>query len=93
MTAEKIQTLHPQGKQGVNIDLQKYTALKNFILETLAIHEEMSYQDLNEQAKSQLAGSFNGSIPWYLVTVKLDLEARGLIRRIPHTSPHKLTLA
>jgi hypothetical protein len=30
------------------------------------------------------------SIPWYVATVKLDLEARGLIERIPGKTPQQV---
>ena len=30
------------------------------------------------------------SAGWYLVTVKLDLEARGEIQRLPGSGPHRL---
>ncbi|NCS90332.1 MAG: hypothetical protein GW789_16590, partial [Ignavibacteria bacterium] len=32
---DKILTLHPQGKKGVNISLHKYEQIKNFILKTI----------------------------------------------------------
>jgi hypothetical protein len=35
---------------------------------------------------------FEGSIPWYVTTVKLDLEARGVIERVPGPGEQKLTL-
>ena len=35
---------------------------------------------------------FKGSPMWYITTVKLDLEARGLIERIPKSSPQQLQL-
>ncbi len=31
--------------------------------------------------------SFDGSVMWYYTTVKLDLEARGEIRRVPGSRP------
>lgn len=89
---EKILTLHPDGKKGVNIDLYKYTTIKNFILETLNRKGEMTYQELNTIAVAKLSSSFDGKVNWYLVTVKLDLEARNIIERIPKTSPHQIRL-
>lgn len=92
MLDNKILTLHPQGKKGVNIDRDKYETLKNFILETVRSRGQISYQELNELGETTLTDSFPGSVPWYLVTVKLDLEARGLLERVPKTSPHELRL-
>ena len=34
-----------------------------------------------------------GSISWYVTTVKLDLEARGLIERVPRSRPQRLRMA
>lgn len=88
----KILTLHPQGKKGVKIDIQKYEIIKEFIIKNLEENGEMTYEKLNELAILELKGKFEGSIPWYFVTVKLDLEARNIIERIPKTSPHKIKI-
>lgn len=29
---------------------------------------------------------------WYVTTVKLDLEARGMVARVPHTRPQRVVL-
>jgi hypothetical protein len=90
---EKILTLHPQGKQGVNISKQKYDTMKNAIIETLAEFNELTFSELTSKIHQKLAGKFDGSINWYVVTVKLDLEARGILERIPQTTPHQIRLA
>ena len=89
---EKILTMHPQGKKGVNISREKYDTIRTFILKTIKKHKQISYQDLNDLAEEQLTDSFDGSVPWYIVSVKLDLEARKIIERIPKTSPHELRM-
>lgn len=89
---EKILTLHPQGKSGVNISLEKYSIIKDYILEALKKYSNITYQDLNQLAIKDLQDTFDGKVAWYLVSVKLDLEARGIIERIPKTSPHQLRL-
>lgn len=89
---EKILTLHPGGKKGVNIDSTKYNQVKNTLIEILDERPEITYQEMNKMANEQLKGHFTGSISWYVVTVKLDLEARGIIERIPGTSPHKIRM-
>ena len=92
MTEPKILTLHPEGKNGVNISLLKYEQIRDFIIKTLKEQEEFTFSALTQLAKKQLSGRFDGNIPWYVVSVKLDLEARKIIERIPKTSPHRLRL-
>lgn len=92
MNEEKISTLHPQGKNGVNIQKRRYDIIKDFILEAIENHGEISFDELTDLAVDELSSSFDGKVVWYMVTVKLDLEARGIIERIPKTSPHKLRL-
>jgi len=88
----RTMTLYPDGKKGVNISAQKYTLIREFILETLQENKEISYQKLNDLAVTTFQDNFDGSIPWYLVSVKLDLEARKIIERISGTSPHLVRL-
>jgi len=88
----KILTLHPQGKKGVNILQRRYDFIREFMLDTIKQHGEISYSDLNDLAVDKLTNTFDGKIPWYVVTVKLDLEARGIIERVPKTSPHKVRM-
>ena len=89
---EKIMTLHPLGKKGVNILKMRYDIIKNFIINTVEEHKEITFSDLTDLAIEQLLNSFEGKVVWYIVTIKLDLEARGIIERIPKTSPHKLRM-
>jgi len=89
---DKIQTLHPAGKNGVNIDKGKYEIIKGAIIDCFQNKKELSFADLNQTIKKSLAGRFDGKIPWYVETVKLDLEARGLIERLPGRTPQILRL-
>ena len=88
---EKILTLHPEGKAGVNIEKAKYNVVKDAILTSLE-GTELTFNGLAEAAGEKLMGKFDGSIMWYVTTVKLDLEARGIIERIPKSSPQVLRL-
>ncbi len=86
-------TLHPDGKTGVKISKEKYDQIKTFILSILNKREIISYQELSRLATENLNDTFDGSVPWYLVTVKLDLEARHIIKRTKDKGPHKLVLS
>lgn len=92
MTEERIMTLHPAGKKGVHILRHKYDLIKDYILSTIEEHGEIAYQDLNDLAEKDLSDTFDGKVGWYIVSVKLDLEARNIIERIPKTSPHQIRL-
>lgn len=90
---DRIMTLHPQGKSGVNIDRGKYDAMRQAILDAVQDHGEITFKELTEDVRLRLGRKFGGSINWYVTTVKLDLEARGVIERIPGSSPQRLRLA
>ncbi|MHA1992446.1 MAG: DUF6958 family protein [Candidatus Hodarchaeales archaeon] len=89
---EKILTIHPEGKKGVNIELRKYNNIKDAILKILGIHKEITLKRLLEEVQNEFINLFEGSITWYVLTVKLDLEARNIIKRISNKSPQKLSL-
>ena len=80
MTAEKILTKHPLGKTGRNIDRKKYDALKKAILSALR-KNDLTHTELSSRLNKDLKGKFSGNISWYGETVKLDLEARKIIKR------------
>jgi hypothetical protein len=89
---ERVLTLHPEGKNGVNVDKQKYPVVREAILESLRSAGEMTFKALTEDVRRELEGTFDGSISWYVTTVKLDLEARGEIERVPGKKPQHLRL-
>lgn len=88
--SDKFMTKHPEpGKQGVNIDREKYDLIRDAILEFLA-GEEKGFWDMVRALEDRLSSRFSGSVPWYVTTVKLDLEARGQIERVPGSKPQML---
>ncbi len=89
---ERIMTLHPTGKAGVNILKSKYQVIKDFIIDCITKHESITFGELTQLATKQLSNHFDGKVGWYIVTVKLDLEARHLIERMPSKGPQRLQL-
>lgn len=90
MPAEKtILTKHPSGKNGKNIDKQKYDTLKKTILSALQ-KKELTHDELFDRL-NQGVKKFSGNVNWYGETVKLDLEARKLIERTS-SKPQKYRL-
>lgn len=90
--SERIKTLHPEGKKGVSISKEKYETVREMLLQILREREEISFQELTPAIEDRIGDHFDGSVPWYTVTVKLDLEARGIIERIPGISPQVLRI-
>lgn len=90
---DRIMTLHPEeGKQGVNISREKYELICNAILSKLEALSEITFGELVASLEEELGDTFEGSIPWYVTAVKLDLEAREMIQRVPDATPQRLQL-
>jgi hypothetical protein len=87
---EKILTPNVNGKKGVNISKAKYDQVRSAILDIMKQQETITMADLSEAVKQQLNGTFDGRVGWYFMAVKLDLEVRGEIERIPKKSPQTL---
>lgn len=91
--AKKIKTLHPDPKKkGVSIDKDKYDVIKETILETLEREGEMTFKNLFHTVEKKLLHTFEGSIGWYYTTVKLDLEARDILERLPDKKQQHLRI-
>jgi hypothetical protein len=88
----RILTLHPDGKQGVNISKEKYDLIRQAIIGSLEDSGELTFSELGSEVSGRLEGNFQGSISWYFTTVKLDLEARNVIERVAKQSPQRLRL-
>jgi len=90
---DTIRTLHPQKKQGVKISREKYEMIRKAILCVLETEKEISFMNLSRAVEKQVNGNFEGSVTWYVTTVKLDLEARGRIKRVLNSRPQLVKLA
>jgi hypothetical protein len=93
---EKIQTRNVTGASGFHISRQMYDEVKQAILHTLSVKngEGMLFKDLPKAVTKQVPKKLfaNASVPWYTIVVKLDLEARGLIKRVPDSQPQMLQI-
>lgn len=91
---DKIQLSHPAGKHAIKIDKQRYQLLKDALIKGLSggalTHKELYQAVTNEFKRHNI--SFEGSVEWYMESVKLDLEAKSIIRRIKEKSKLKFEL-
>jgi len=94
-TSMKVQTKHPQkGKTAPRIDKDRYEAFRKAILAAVPRNREgVRFMDLPQAVASRLPAAVRaevGSVSWYTTVIKLDLEARGAIERVPGSSPQRL---
>ncbi len=81
------------GRDDGTIATDKYDAMKSALLAVIPRGAEgVPFRGLADRVKPHLDASvFEGaSIGWYTTTVKLDLEARGLLERVPGAKPQRL---
>ncbi len=91
----KIQLKHPAGKKAVSISKDKYELLKGETIKYLKSNPEGTFSDISKAISQDFKErkiKFSGSLNWYLEWVKLDLEARGIIKRIPKTAKLLLSI-
>ena len=92
MEEKYIQTLHPTaGKKNKKILMEKYHVIREHLLDILTT-QTPTHTEMMELLYSRLKDSFDGGIQWYGETVKLDLEARGIVERT-QTKPEKYRIA
>ena len=80
-------------KQDVRLDQAKYQAVHEAIFHNLREYGPMTFTQLGALVEEELHPTFTGSVLWYYTTVKLDMEARGEIRRVPNSRPQVIEVA
>ena len=82
------------GKKPTRIDRWKYEAVRRAIRKVVPLTGEgVPFRELParvERALTERERTDLGSTSWYTTTVKLDLEVRRELRRIPGSSPQRL---
>jgi hypothetical protein len=90
---ETILTRHPEGNQsGVQLTRNKYNLVRDAMLRALSANTDMTLRELTREVDRLLWGRFNASIPWYVKTIKLDLQARHVIEEVQVRRSRRLRL-
>ncbi len=83
-------------KEPVRIDLWKYEAIRQAILAIIPADDfGLTFAELPKQVQARLDANDLaklGSVNWYTTVVKLDMEVRGELERVPNSSPQRLRL-
>ncbi len=99
MTTENRITCHTPtpGKKPTRIHKWKYDLLRGIILDILTGSTDgVEFRILPGLIDARLSPEQRaslGSVSWYATTVKLDLEVKGDIARVPGAKPQRLRLA
>jgi hypothetical protein len=82
VTSKKTVTTHPATRREMKIDAAIYEPFKAAIIQSLKGSKGKTYSELADDVakiiRKKLPG-FKGSIPWYTISVRLDLETRALV--------------
>ena len=90
---ELFLTVQPElANQDVRLDKATYNAVHEAILNNLRQYGPMTFTQLGALIEEELHSTFTGSVLWYCTTVKLDMEARGEIRRVPNSRPQMIEI-
>ena len=96
----KAVATHPRSGREMKIDAAIYDPFKSAILQSLKGSKGKTFTELTDDVikiiRKKMPG-FKGAIPWYTITIRLDLETKGIVEtftekgkklnRIPPTPP------
>jgi len=86
-----------QGKQPTRIDRWKYDLVHSTILAVIPTnYQGVEFRELPGLVEEHINPADLeklGSVSWYTTTVKLDMEVKGDLERIPGSKPQRLRIA
>ncbi len=92
---EMVEALHPDpAKAGTRVNRAQYEAYRDALERVIPCDEEgVAYGELSGLVGTIIGEghrSASGGCGWWVTTVKLDLEARGVIERVPGVRPQRV---
>ena len=85
------------GKQPTRIDRWKYNLVHSAILAVIPTDDQgIGFRELPGLVEENINPADLeklGSVSWYTTTVKLDMEVKGELERIPGSKPQRLRIA
>lgn len=79
---KKIIVTHPQTGKERNFDAAIYEPVKAAILKSLKGSKGKTFTELSDDVEDIISAKMPGfkkSIPWYTISIRLDLESRGIV--------------
>ena len=78
----KVTVTHPLTGTERKFDATIYEPVKSAIIKTLQGSKGKTFTELTDEVVTIIRKklpAFKGSIPWYTISVRLDLETRGIV--------------
>ena len=82
MTNKKTITTHPRTGREVRLDAETHKRFKAAILQSLKGSKGKTFTELTDDVVKIIKRTwpeFKGSIPWYTISLRLDLETQGIV--------------
>lgn len=99
-TSKKVVMTHPESGWEMKIDENIYAPFKAAILQSLKNSKGKTFTELSDDVVKivrKKMPDFKGSIPWYTISIRLDLETKRTIetftekgKKMIRLSPHSL---
>ncbi len=94
----KSTTAHPRSGREMKIDAEIYSNFKSAIIESLKKSKGKTFTELTDDVvkiiKKKMPG-FKKSISWYTISIRLDLETKGIVetfiekgKKLTRLNPH-----
>lgn len=80
--SKKVTTTHPRTGSQFNIGTEIYEPFKQAILQSLKGSKGKTFTELTEDVEKIIRKKipdFKKSIAWYTISIRLDLESRGIV--------------
>lgn len=79
---KKTVMTHPETKREMKVDSSVYESIKAAIIQSLKNTKGKTFTELTDDVekiiRKKMPG-FEGSIPWYTISTRLDLETKGIV--------------
>lgn len=79
---QKITLTHPRSGRELEIDKTVYDPIKTAIMQSLEGSRGKTFAELTDEVIKTVRRKnprFSGSIPWYAISIRLDLETKGIV--------------
>lgn len=76
----------PGRRHDISIHHHDYVVVRDFIYDILRKEKAIMIIDLLEKANNELHHKIEGDIGYMLLSVKQDMESKGMIKRVPKSS-------